>query len=88
MASLPNAAGATKERSREGDCLLQKPVEIDNNRAERSIKPFVIGRKGWMFANVYLFEQMPNLKITDKDVLDSLMPWSPTIPDNCRVHKS
>ncbi len=26
-------------------------LEIDNNRAERSIKPFVIGRKGWMFAN-------------------------------------
>ena len=26
-------------------------VEIDNNRAERSIKPFVIGRKNWLFAN-------------------------------------
>ena len=26
-------------------------LEIDNNRAERSIKPFVIGRKAWMFAN-------------------------------------
>lgn len=92
-------------------------LEIDNNRAERSIKPFVIGRKGWMFSNtprgatasamiysivesakenglnpyaylVYLFEQMPNLEITDKDVLDSLMPWSPTIPDNCRVKKN
>jgi transposase len=25
-------------------------VEIDNNRAERSIKPFVIGRKNWLFA--------------------------------------
>ncbi|WP_158232244.1 transposase domain-containing protein, partial [Sporosarcina sp. P20a] len=24
--------------------------EIDNNRAERSIKPFVIGRKNWLFA--------------------------------------
>jgi len=24
-------------------------LEIDNNRAERSIKPFVIGRKNWMF---------------------------------------
>lgn len=24
---------------------------IDNNRAERAIKPFVIGRKNWMFAN-------------------------------------
>jgi transposase/uncharacterized coiled-coil protein SlyX len=26
-------------------------LEIDNNRSERSIKPFVIGRKNWMFAN-------------------------------------
>lgn len=26
-------------------------LEIDNNRAERRIKPFVIGRKGWLFAN-------------------------------------
>jgi len=25
-------------------------VEFDNNRAERSIKPFVIGRKNWLFA--------------------------------------
>jgi transposase len=26
-------------------------IELDNNRAERSIKPFVIGRKNWLFAN-------------------------------------
>ena len=26
-------------------------LEIDNNRAERSIKPFVLGRKNWLFAN-------------------------------------
>ncbi len=26
-------------------------LTIDNNRAERSIKPFVIGRKNWLFAN-------------------------------------
>lgn len=26
-------------------------LEIDNNRAERSIKPFVIGRKNWLFFN-------------------------------------
>ena len=25
--------------------------EIDNNRAERAIKPFVMGRKAWLFAN-------------------------------------
>jgi len=26
-------------------------LEISNNRAERAIKPFVIGRKSWLFAN-------------------------------------
>jgi len=44
-----------------GYCLRQWPkligfladgrLEITNNRAERSIKPFVIGRKNWLFAN-------------------------------------
>ena len=31
--------------------LLDGHLEISNNRAERSIKPFVIGRKNWLFAN-------------------------------------
>ncbi len=26
-------------------------LKIDNNRAERAIKPFVIGRKNWLFPN-------------------------------------
>jgi transposase len=26
-------------------------LEIDNNRAERSIKPFVMGRKAWIISN-------------------------------------
>jgi transposase len=25
-------------------------LQVDNKRAERAIKPFVIGRKNWMFA--------------------------------------
>ena len=29
--------------------LYDGRLEIDNNRAERSIKPFVIGRKNWLF---------------------------------------
>jgi len=31
--------------------LLDGRLEISNNRAERSIKPFVIGRKNWLFNN-------------------------------------
>jgi hypothetical protein len=89
-------------------------LEIDNNRAERSIKPFVIGRKNWLFSNTikgakssaiiysivetakenglnpfnylkYLFEQLPNINLTDKEKLDQLLPWSTTIPEECRV---
>lgn len=26
-------------------------LELSNSRAERSIKPFVVGRKGWLFSN-------------------------------------
>ena len=33
-------------------CFLEDGrIELSNNRAERSIKPFVIGRKNWLFAN-------------------------------------
>ena len=29
---------------------LDGRLNIDNNRAERAIKPFVIGRKNWLFS--------------------------------------
>lgn len=33
-------------------CYLEDGrLELSNNRAERSIKPFVMGRKNWLFAN-------------------------------------
>lgn len=31
--------------------LTDGRLELDNNRSERAIKPFVIGRKNWLFAN-------------------------------------
>lgn len=31
--------------------LLDGRLELSNNRAERSVKPFVMGRKNWLFAN-------------------------------------
>lgn len=47
--------------ARRSYCLNQWPklvvfledghLELDNNRSERSIKPFVIGRKNFLFAN-------------------------------------
>lgn len=92
--------------------LLDGRLESTNNRAERSIKAFVIGRKNFMFSNtpkgargsaiiysiietakannlkpynylLYLFEQLPNVDLTDPDVIDSLLPWSDTLPGEC-----
>ncbi|WP_340672936.1 transposase domain-containing protein, partial [Brevibacillus agri] len=93
-------------------------LEIDNNRSERSIKPFVIGRKNWLFANtprgakasaiiysvietakenglnpfkylMFLFEQLPQLPDPkNPEALDSLLPWSPSLPLTCRVFQS
>jgi len=94
--------------------LLDGRLEIDNNRAERSIKPFVIGRKNWLFTNtprgargsaiiysiietakennlkpynylVYLFEQLPNIDTGDQAAIDRLLPWSNTLPEECRM---
>ncbi|MBC9786757.1 IS66 family transposase, partial [Heliobacterium chlorum] len=96
--------------------LLDGRLEIDNNRSERSIKPFVIGRKNWLFANTprgaqasaiiysivetakenglhpftyltYLFEKLPNIDTEDHQALDSLLPWSNTLPKVCRTTK-
>ena len=33
--------------------LLDGSLEVNNNAAKRSIKPFVIGRKNFLFANIY-----------------------------------
>lgn len=90
-------------------------LEFDNNRSERSIKPFVIGRKNWLFANTssgasasaaiysmietakenglhpfrylkYLFEQLPQVAdLQEPRVLEPFMPWSPQLPDFCRL---
>ena len=44
-------AYALGERKHLENVLLDGRLDLSNNRAERSIKPFVIGRKNWLFAN-------------------------------------
>ena len=57
LAALPNTLlgkavhYAQSQRKYLERYLLDGRLEISNNRAERSIKPFVIGRKNWIFAN-------------------------------------
>ena len=91
-------------------------LEITNNRAERSIKPFVQGRSNWLFCNTprgarastvvysivetakgndlkpfeyltFLFERLPNVDTTDPAAIEVLLPWSPTVPEHCRMKK-
>jgi transposase len=91
--------------------VLDGRLEFSNNRAERSIKPFVIGRKNWLFSNTpkgaetssiiysiietakennlkpfeyleHIFTMMPNMKMSE---VETLLPWSETLPDQCRL---
>lgn len=93
--------------------LLDGQCELSNNGAERAIKPFVIGRKNYLFCKSphgakasatiysvietakmnnlnpfnylkYLFEELPNIKLTGPAALDHLLPWSETLPEECR----
>ena len=94
--------------------LLDERLELTNNRAERAVKPFVIGRKNWLFSDTdkgadasarcysiiesanlnglnvfgylsYLLTELPKLGTEPSDEqLDSLLPWSDTLPDYCK----
>lgn len=95
--------------------LLDGRLEISNNRAERAIKPFVIGRKNFLFSKSvkgatasaitysiietakannlapffyleYLFEKLPNIDLQNMEQLDELLPWSQSIPKECKLH--
>jgi hypothetical protein len=90
---------------------LDGRLELSNNLAERSLRPFVQGKKQWLFSNTpngaessavlyslvetakannlnpfqyakYLLEILPGAKTGD---LESLLPWSETLPEICRV---
>ena len=41
---------ALSQRKYLENVYLDGRLELSNNRAERSVKPFVIGRKNWLFA--------------------------------------
>lgn len=90
-------------------------LELDNNLAERAIKPFVIGRKNFLFSDTprgaeasagiysvvttakanglnprkyleWLLMEMPNAEDPgDPAYLDTLMPWSGSVPEGIRL---
>ena len=36
----------------------------------------------------YLFEKLPNIDLQDQKPLDELLPWSKSLPEECRVKKN
>ena len=60
---------------------LDGQLKIDNNRAERAIKPFVIGRKNWLFsqtatganASAMLYSIIETAKANDLNVFEYVM---------------
>lgn len=97
--------------------LLDGRIEMTNNRNERAVKSFVIGRKNFLFADtargadasarcysvietarmnnldvygylLHLLTELPKFgnQPTDKQ-LESVMPWSQTLPEYCRKGK-
>ena len=104
---------ALKEETKVMRVFEDGRLELENNLAERTVKPFVIGRKNWLFADTphgaeascilysvvqtaimnglipfeyikYLLETMPGKALTD-DFIESLLPWSKTIPEYVKV---
>jgi len=102
---------ALSQRKYLENVFLDGRLELSNNRCERSVKSFVMGRKNWLFASSpegalsssimytiietarenslnpfqyikYLLEELPSANISD---LESFLPWSPALPDCCRV---
>ena len=68
-------------------------LSIDNNRAERAVKPFVIGRKNWLFSNAAtgaqasammysLVETAKANGLTPFDYLRYLLEQLPTNPED------
>jgi transposase len=66
--------------------------EIDNNRSERAIKPFVCGRKNWLFSNsadgahasANLFSLIESAKLHDLDPVKYLTHVFKELP-NCKT---
>jgi hypothetical protein len=91
--------------------FLDGRLELSNNRCERSVKPFVMGRKAWLFSNTpngarassimysiietakenelhpyhYVKFLLESLPYATTDQVESLLPWSHSLPDSCRL---
>ncbi len=61
---------------------------LDNNRCETAIRPFVVGRKGWLFsdtvkgaiASANLFSLVETAKANGLEDFEALLPWNANRP--------
>ena len=103
---------AKNQRNHLENIFLDGNLELSNNRCERSVKPFVMGRKAWLFSSTpegaeassimysiietakannlhpfyyvkFLLESLPNMNA--RNDLEALLPWSDSLPPECRV---
>lgn len=94
--------------------FLDGRLELSNNRCENSVRPFVRGRRAWLFSNTpdgaeassimfsivetakenglrpfaYIKFLLETLPTTTTSGLASLLPWSDSLPDYCRLPSS
>ena len=75
--------------------LLDGRTELSNNRAERSIKPFVIGRKNWLFSNTpkgarmsaVLYSLIESAKENGLNPYEYLTKVFKSAPQGCSVYE-
>jgi len=102
---------ALSQRKYLENIYLDGRLELSNNAAERAVKPFVQGRKQWLFSNTpngaesssiyysiietakenhlnpfqYLKFLLEVLPLTTTNNLETLLPWSESLPDSCHI---
>jgi hypothetical protein len=59
-------------------------LNIDNNRAERAVKPFVIGRKNWLFSNTASGAQASAMmySLIETAKANGIIPYDYQLPAN------
>lgn len=78
--------------------ILDGRLDIDNNSCEQSVKPFVMGRKAWLFSNTpkgatssailySIVETAKANKIKPFDYMEYLLDQIPNLKDNDSIEK-
>lgn len=69
-------------------CLKDGRLELSNNRAERSIKPFVMGRKNWLFSNIPAGAQSSAVIYSLIETAKENGLYPPSLPDSVPAQRA